>query len=56
MTFLSIAISHYYVRIKAFIKILLFNEMDHGRLAGTKQLIFTENRTKNRINLRREVE
>jgi len=50
-----IALSHYDVTIKTFIKIL-FNARDHGRLEGTKQRKFTENLSKNRINSRREVE
>jgi len=44
------------VTIKTFIKILLFNARDHGRLAGTKQRKFTENRSKTSINPRRELE
>jgi len=45
------------VTIKTFVKILLCNARDYGRLAGTKQRKFTaENRSKNRINSRREVE
>jgi len=51
-----IAISHYDITIKTFIKILLFNTRDHGRLEGTKQCKFTENRSKNSINSRRQVE
>jgi len=37
-------------------KVILFNARDHGRLAGTKQRKFTENRSKNRKNSRRKVE
>jgi len=52
-----IAILHYEVAIKTFIKVLLFDARDHGRLAGTKQRkTVTENRSKSRINSRREVE
>jgi len=53
---IAIALLHYDVTIKTFIKILLFNERHHGRLVGTKERKFTENRSKNRINSRREVE
>jgi len=45
-----IALLHYDVTIKPFIKILLFNARNHGRLEATKQRKFTENRSKNRIN------
>jgi len=37
---LIIALLHYDVTIKIFIKILLFNARDHGRLAVTKQRKF----------------
>jgi len=33
-----------------------FSARDHGRLAGTKQRKFTENRSKTGINSQREVE
>jgi len=52
----AIAPSHHDVTINTFIKILLFNARDHGRLVGTKQRKFTENRSKNCINSRREME
>jgi len=51
-----IALSHNDVTIKTFIKILLFNARDRGRLAGTKQCKFTENHSKNQIYSQREVE
>jgi len=41
---LLIALLHDDVTIKTFIKILLFDTRDHGRLEGTKQRKFTENR------------
>jgi len=53
---LIIALLHDDVGIKTFIKILLFNARDHGRLAGTKQHKFTENRSKTGIKSQREVE
>jgi len=53
---IRITLSHYDITIKTFIKILLCNARDHDQLEGTKQHKFTENRSKNRINSRREVE
>jgi len=54
--YFRIALLHDDVTIKTFIKILLFNARDHGRLAGTKQRKLAENRSKTGINSRREVE
>jgi len=45
-----IIVFHDDVTIKTVIKILLFNARDRGRLAGTKQRKFTENRTLAHIN------
>jgi len=56
LVLIVIALLHDDVTIKTFIKILLFNAKDHGRLTGTKQRKFTENRPKTGINSRREVE
>jgi len=53
---LKLLIRNYYIAIETFIKILLFNARDHGRLAGTKQGKFNENCFKNRIDSQREVE
>jgi len=52
----TIALLHHDVTIKTFIKFLLFNTRDHGRLAGTKECKFTEDCFKNHINSQREVE
>jgi len=41
----TIALLHYDVTIKTFIKILLFNARDYSRLAGTKQRKFTVSKT-----------
>jgi len=53
---LVIALLHDDVNIKTFIKILLFNARDHGRLVWTKQHKFTKNCSKTGINSQREVE
>jgi len=52
---LSIALLHDDVTINTFIKIILLNARDHGRLEGTKRK-FTENRSETSINSRREAE